>query len=425
MEAMSSRLRIAVVGAGIAGITAAYLLGKKHDVTLIERNAYTGGHTHTIVVREESGADVPVDTGFIVCNPKTYPRFYRLLGEWGVPLRDSDMSFGYFCDRSKLGYIGPSLREFLGQYRNFFKPAFLGMIVEQRRFNRRAAVDLDSGILDDLPLGSYLARIGATPYFQTHYLLPIAAAVWSSPDGGMLDFPAASFVRFLSNHGLLTPNRQPIWQTVVGGSHEYVRAFRLRFKGELLENSPVRNVVRNTQGVMIHFQQGDSRSFDRVVMAAHADESLALLGDATDDERRLLSAWSYHQNPTVLHTDASVLPSDRRLWASWNYRRREAASALSPAPITYYMNRLQGLRCQRDYFVTLNAGDAIDPAAVIYSVNYTHPAYTARSFAAQRELKQRNGSRHTFFCGSYMGYGFHEDAVASAAAIAEQWGVTL
>jgi predicted NAD/FAD-binding protein len=249
--------------------------------------------------------------------------------------------------------------------------------------------------------------------------------VWSSPDAGMLDFPAGTLVRFLGNHGLLTPNHQPTWQSVVGGSHEYVRAFRSKFKGEVLENSPVHAVLRNTGGVAIHFHQGDSRSFDRVVMAAHADETLALLGDATDDERRLLSAWSYHQNPTVLHTDASVLPPDRRLWASWNYRRSEAASALAPVPITYYMNRLQGLKCKRDYFVTLNAGDSIDPAAVIYSVNYTHPAYTSRSFAAQRELKQLNGSRHTFFCGAYLGHGFHEDAVASAAAIAEKWGVTL
>jgi uncharacterized protein len=425
MEVMNSRLRIAVVGAGIAGITAAHLLGKRHDVTLIERNTYLGGHTNTIVVHEESGQDVPVDTGFIVCNPKTYPMFYRLLAEWGVPLRDSNMSFGYFCDGSKLGYIGPSLREFLGQYKNFLKPAFLRMIVEQRRFNRLASADLDSGVLDDLSLGSYLDRIGATEYFQNNYLLPIAAAVWSSPDAGMLDFPANTFVRFLRNHGMLTPNHQPTWQTVVGGSHAYVQAFRSIFRGELLENSPVRAVLRNVDGVTIHFQQGDPRSFDHVVMAAHADETLALLGDATDDERRLLSAWSYHKNPTVLHTDASVLPPDRRLWASWNYRRSATASALSPVPITYYMNRLQGLKCKRDYFVTLNANDSIDPATVIYSVNYTHPAYTSRSFAAQREIKQLNGNHHTSFCGSYMGYGFHEDAVASAAAVAAKWGVAL
>jgi predicted NAD/FAD-binding protein len=425
MEALNARLRIAVVGGGVAGITAAYLLGKKHDVTLIERNTYLGGHTNTIMVPEDSATEIAVDTGFIVCNPKTYPLFYRLLAEWGVALRDGDMSFGYYCERSKLGYIGPSLREFLGQYKNFLKPAFVRMIVEQRRFNRLASADLDSGVLDDLSLGSYLQRIGATEYFRNNYLLPIAAAVWSSPDAGMLDFPANTFVRFLRNHGMLTPNHQPVWQTVVGGSHAYVKAFRSQFSGELLENAPVRTVLRNANGITIQFRQGDSRSFDRVVMAAHADESLALLGDATDDEQRLLSAWSYHTNPTVLHTDASVLPPDRRLWASWNYQRKSTASPLSPVPITYYMNRLQGLKCKRDYFVTLNANDSIDPATVIYSVNYTHPAYTSRSIAAQHELKQLNGNRHTYFCGSYMGYGFHEDAVASAAAIAEKWGVTL
>ena len=422
---MSDRKRIAIVGAGVAGITAAWLIGKRHDVTLIERNDYVGGHTNTIDVREPSGAQVPVDTGFIVCNPVTYPQFYRLLAEWGVTLRDSDMSFGYCCEASGLGYVGPSLREFCRQYGNFFRLAFLRMLLEQRRFNRRASADLDCGRLDDTSLDVYLSRIGATDYFLTNYLLPIAAAVWSSPDAGMLQFPASTFIRFFRNHGLLDPSHAPTWQTVVGGSKAYVSAFRSKFKGEVISNAPVRAVERHDDRVTVHFHRGDSRSFDEVVMAAHADESLAMLADASGQERALLSAWTYHRNPTVLHTDASIMPANRRLWASWNYHRRTSQSADAPVPITYYMNRLQGLKSDRDYFVSLNAGDAIDPAKVIYSVNYTHPAYTSRSIQAQQELRRSNGTNRTHFCGSYMGYGFHEDAVASAASVAAKWGVTL
>jgi predicted NAD/FAD-binding protein len=335
------------------------------------------------------------------------------------------MSFGYCCESSGLGYVGPSLREFCRQYGNFFRLAFLRMLLEQRRFNRRALVDLDRGSLDDTPLSAYLQRVAATEYFQSNYLLPIAAAVWSSPDAGMLQFPASTFIRFFRNHGLLDPGNAPTWQTVVGGSKAYVLAFRSRFTGEILSNSPVRAVERHSDRVAVHFHHRETRSFDQVVMAAHADESLAMLADASGRERELLSAWTYHRNPAVLHTDRSIMPANRRLWASWNYHRRASRSPDAPVPITYYMNRLQGFKSERDYFVSLNAGDAIDPAKVLYAVDYTHPAYTSRSISAQQELRRLNGSNRTSFCGSYMGYGFHEDAVASAAGVAARWGVTL
>ena len=239
MEAVDSKLRIAVIGAGIAGITAAYLLAKRHQVTLIERNDYIGGHTNTIMVQDQPDRVVPVDTGFIVCNPKTYPLFYRLLHEGGVQLRDSDMSFGYFCEKTKLGYVGPSLRDFLRRSSNLLNPRFAGMILEQRRFNRRAADDLERGNLRDVTLGDYLEQVEASPYFTRHYLLPLAAAVWSSPDQDMLRFPAESFIRFFSNHGMLELHRRPTWQTVVGGSQTYVNAFRSRFGGKILVNAPV------------------------------------------------------------------------------------------------------------------------------------------------------------------------------------------
>lgn len=422
---MTSPLRIAVVGGGVAGITAAYLLAKRHQVTLFERNNYVGGHTNTIMVDDRSGGELPVDTGFIVCNPKTYPLFYRLLAEWGVSLRDSDMSFGYFCERTGLGYVGPSIRDFAGQFTNFFNPAFLGMIVEQRRFSRRAMSDLTDGKVDGVTLGAYLDRVGASQYFKDNYLLPLAAAVWSSPDVGMLEFPAGTFLRFFKNHGMLDLNERPTWQTVVGGSQAYVCAFRARFQGELLVNSAVRTVRREAGHIIVHCEGSAARTFDCVVMAAHADESLALLESPSDAERSLLSAWSYHRNRTVLHTDATVLPSNRKLWASWNYHRRTNAAPDAPVPITYYMNRLQGLTSTVDYLVTLNADDAINPASVIYSVDYTHPAYSFRAIDAQRQLRELSGTQSTYFCGSYLGHGFHEDAVASAARVAAELGVTL
>jgi predicted NAD/FAD-binding protein len=424
METHEEQVKIAVIGAGVAGITAAYLLGKRHEVTLIERNDYLGGHTNTITVQED-GHEVAVDTGFIVCNPRTYPLFYRLLEEWGVSLRDSDMSFGFSCKRSGLGYVGPSLREFLRKPSNLFNLRLLRMIREQQRFGKRAAADLDRGALQRLTLGEYLGQIGASPFFIENYLIPIAAAVWSSPDSDMSRFPAHTFIRFLANHGMLVLRHRPQLQTVVGGSHAYVKAFRSLFRGRVLTKAPVQSVRREDDGVFVSVRDRETERFDYAVLATHADESLSLLADATDAEAEALSAWRYWENDVQLHTATSVLPVDRRLWASWNYHRRADADPATPLTMTYYMNRLQGLRSKRDYLVSLNAGEGVDPEEVIYSVLYTHPGYTARSLEAQRELREMNGSRRTFFCGAHMRYGFHEDAVASAVDVTRHFGIDL
>jgi predicted NAD/FAD-binding protein len=424
METNEERLKIAVVGAGIAGISAAHILSARHDVTLIERNDYVGGHTNTIDVREGS-ATIPVDTGFIVCNPKTYPFLYRLFDTWGVQLRDSDMSFGFSCDDSGLGYVGPSFREFLRKPSNLFNRRLLNMVREQGRFNRRARADLRSGAIDECMLDEYLDRVGASPFLIEHYLIPLAAAVWSSPDTDMLRFPAGTFFRFLDNHGLLNLRDRPTWQTVVGGSQAYVRAFLAQFPGAVMTNAPVASVRREPDGVSIVLENRQRLSFDRVVMALHADETLARLEDASDAEREALSAWSYHRNPVQLHTDISVLPKDKRLWASWNYRRRAGADPNAPVPITYDMNRLQGLRTTRRHLVSLNARDVVDPEQVIYEITYTHPGYTPRSLDAQQQLRALNGDRRTYYCGAYLRHGFHEDAVASAVEVAKHFGLTV
>jgi len=422
---IKEKLSVAVVGGGVAGVTAAYLLGKRHDVTLFEANGYVGGHTNTVEVADPGGRVLPIDTGFIVCNPLNYPRFYKLLDEWGVELRDSDMSFGYFDQRTGLGYRGPSVTQFLSKPANLLRLVFVRMLLEQRRFNRRALADLDGDRLDGLTLGQYLDRIDATDAFVTHYLVPLSASVWSSPDTDMLAFPARTFIRFFSNHCLLQLSRFPRWQTVVGGSHAYIKRFRERFAGTIHTHAPIDAVTRDAHGVTVRPRGGQPQRFDRVVLAAHADQSLAMLDDASDAERALLGAWRYRRNTATLHTDTSVLPPDRRVWASWNYFRRADAPPDRPVPITYWMNRLQGLDAQRDYLVSLNLTGDVAGGTLIRRIDYTHPCYTAEAVAAQPGLRALNGSNRTYFCGSYLGYGFHEDAASSAVDVAEAMGVTL
>ncbi len=420
METNADRLKIAVVGGGVAGISAAWLLSSRHDVTLIEADDRIGGHTNTIMV-DEGSAQVPVDTGFIVCNKRNYPNFYRLLDEWGIDRRDSDMSFGFSCEESGFGYVGPSLREFARYRRNLIKPRFLGLLWSQRRFARAALASLDRRDLGDMSLGSYLESKGMDDFFVHNYLIPLAASVWSSPDRDMLEFPAETFLRFFHNHGMIQVRDIPKWQTVVGGSRAYVDRFIELFTGTVLTSTPVESVRRTDGGVVVDVRGGSGMSFDHVVLATHADLSLGILADPTAGERSALESWRYHHSSVVLHSDASVMPADRRLWASWNYRRPIGAAPGDPVPITYSMNRLQGLDDRRDYLVSLNLQKPVREETVIYEVDYTHPAYTPASLESQRAIRELDGDRNTHFCGAYMGYGFHEDAVASAFEVARRF----
>ena len=416
---------ILVVGGGISGITAAYVLSRSHKVTLLERNDYLGGHTNTRVVNDPLNPELSVDTGFIVCNPRNYTNFYKFLGQLGIERQDSDMSFGFSCERTGLQYMGPSVKEFLKAPGNMLNPKFVSMIVEQQRFNRRALKDLREGRLGEQPLREYLKELGTSQYFFDNYLAPLIGSIWSAPDSNALEFPALSFLTFFNNHGMLEMSKRPQWQTIVGGSHSYLKAFRKAFKGELRIGSPAQAIRREGDTIVLSLAGATPEKFDAVVIATHADEALKLLEDPSAEEKAALGTWAYSRNRTVLHTDTSILGPKRCLWAAWNYRRRTNSKIDSPVAITYYMNKLQNLKAQRDYFVTLNCGDDIDPKSVLYEVEYTHPIYTPASPLSQKAIKALNGTRNTYFCGAYMRYGFHEDGVISALSVVNQMGLSL
>ena len=425
MEEGRTGLKIAVVGGGIAGIASAWYLSQRHEVSIIELASRLGGHTNTRMIDDPFGL-IPVDTGFIVCNPVNYPNFYQLLGQWGVSLRDSDMSFGYSSEigsgQGAFGWVGPQWRQFARMPENVLRPSCWKMLFDWRKFNRAGQALLAHERELDVTLGAFLDRIHVGDTFTRQCLIPLAASVWSSPDQAMLDFPAVSFLRFFQNHGLLNLSNFPQWQTIVGGSHAYLKAFESKFTGVVRVGEKIDGIDRHGTRPRIEFDDGRVESYDHVVLATHADVSLSLLKDPSPAELSALQKFTYHQSETVLHTDVAVMPRDRRNWASWNYRRPASATPHDPVPITYHMNRLQGLESAKDYFVTLNARDSIDPTKVLYETVYTHPCFTIDAMQAQLGIHQLNGAMNTHFCGSYMRYGFHEDAVASALCVAKRLG---
>ena len=417
------KLRIAIVGGGVAGLTAAHLLDPIHDVTLFERNDYVGGHTNTVVLEDGPDAGTAIDTGFIVLNDPNYPLFNRLLDRLDIARQDSDMTFSYHCEETGFHYAGTGLNGLFADRRNLFRPSFYGMVADVLRFNRAAKRDLAT-LSDTESISEYVRRNGwGTPLLES-YLVPMGAAIWSAPHGRILELPAVSFLRFFKNHGLLDL-AQPIWKTVTGGSHNYVRAAVGRLRGRMQTNAAVQSVSRSETGVCLSFDGASPEPFDRVVIATHADEALGLLSDASVEERSLLGAWEYSRNHTLLHTDTSVLPPSKSAWASWNYTRERGQEAGQNVSVTYYMNRLQRLQVQRDYCVTLNRAGAVDERKVVREIHYTHPVYSPASLATQPKLDSLNGVRNTYFCGSYFSFGFHEDAVRSGNEVGRAFGVTL
>ena len=421
---MGERKHIAVVGSGAAGLTAAWLLARRHQVTVFEREAHAGGHVNTIVLEDGPDAGTPVDTGFIVLNRRNYPLLHRLFDQLGVAVRDSDMSFGYHDESTGLQYCGSGLNGLFAQRLNLLRPSFHGFLREIFRFFREAPRDLEAGRTAGLGLGEYLKQNGYGELFIRHHLIPMGAAIWSSSPDQMMQFPADAFLRFFHNHGLLTVNDRPQWETVVGGSHAYVQAMRKAAAFEVRLGEPVRSIRR--EGGRVQLATAAARvTADAVVVAAHADEALKLLADPSADERRLLGAWTYTRNRTVLHTDEGVMPPLRRVWSSWNYSREAGARASRAVSVTYHMNRLQGLRTKQNYFVTLNRAAPFRPGSVLREFDYRHPLYDAAALASQADLPRLNGPRQTWFCGSYFSYGFHEDAVKSGLAVARDFGIEL
>lgn len=433
MISQQEKRRIAIVGAGVAGIVTAHILQRNYDVTLFERNNYLGGHTNTIVLEDGPDSGTPVDTGFIVLNDQTYPLFTEFLNQLSVKKRNSHMSFSYYDQSDGFQYAGTNLNGIFAQRKHIFSRTFYQMISGILRFNKQALYDLNNDRFNGEVLGQYLTKLGIPDVCTRRYLIPMGAAIWSATDQDVLDYPAESFARFFKNHGLLSLKNGPQWQTVVGGSHAYVKAFEQQFSGRVHLQADIEHVRRHQDHIMLRMADGREERFDGVVLATHADESLRLLADPTTEESKLLGSWRYSQNHTVLHTDTSVLPKLKRAWASWNYVRGDDRHAQSgqpqhleqPVSFTYHMNRLQGLQTEQQYLVTLNGGPMISPHKKMKEMIYRHPIYTFESMQSQQHLPQLNGQNNTYFCGSYFGYGFHEDAVRSGVEVARKMGLDL
>lgn len=414
-----------MVGGGAAGISAAYLLQRKYRVTLFEKNDYLGGHTHTVEIPSGPDAGTPVDTGFIVMNEKNYPELCGFFSELGVMTQPTDMSLSVHVPCAPVLYSSDLPWGLFAQSRNLWSPSFYGMLWEIIRFYRQAVSDLKDGRpAKEMTLGGYLNSGGYSEKFREYHLVPMAAAIWSLPPGKVLDFPALTFLRFYENHGLLSLTEKPQWRTVKGGSRSYVRAFQKTFRGEVRLKARVNRIRRRAEGVELLL--GNQRMmFEKVVIASHADEALAMIEDPSAGEKRLLGAWQYSENRTVLHTDEKIMPPARRAWAAWNVYRGGASDGDTPVAVTYDMNRLQKLKTSGRYFVTLNREDAIDPARVTGRFLYHHPTYTFESLGSQaglRDLNSRGGG--IYYCGSYFGHGFHEDAVRSGFQAAGCLGVS-
>lgn len=418
-------MKIAIVGTGISGMVAAYLLHRDHELTVFEAADYIGGHTSTLDVTMD-GRTYAIDTGFIVFNDWTYPNFITLLNKLGVEAQASDMSFSVKCERTGLEYNGTSLNTLFAQRRNLLRPSFYRMIRDILRFNR------ESLSLLDLPepgpsLGVYLEDHRYSKEFIEQYIVPMGAAIWSADHATMRGFPARYLVQFFKNHGMLSVDDRPTWRVIKGGSQRYMEKLVVPFRDRILLNSPVESIIRHPESVEVRarLNRGERRafSFDAVVLASHSDQSLAMLADPSQREREILGAIGYQENEAVLHTDAALLPRRRLAWAAWNYHL--LPNQPDRAVVTYHMNRLQGLSAPREFCVTLNHTKAIDPRKIIRRITYHHPVYSPATVAAQKRHGEISGVNRTYYCGAYWGFGFHEDGVKSALGACRPFGKDL
>lgn len=414
-------MKIAIIGTGISGLTAAHLLHRRHDITVYEANDYIGGHTATVDV-ELDGANHAVDTGFIVYNDWTYPKFIKLMDRLGVESKATEMGFSVTTRHQNFDfeYCGSTVNSLFADRRQIFNPAFLKMVRDIMRFNKRAKKDLaGNAIPDDLPLHRYLEQGEYSRYFLDYYIIPMVSAIWSASTAQVADFDTLFFVRFFANHGLLNIADRPQWRVLAGGSRSYIKPITQGFRKNIRLNNAVQSVHRGVDNVTVSCTQG-GEDFDHVIFACHSNQALDLLRDPDSSEKEILEAIPYRDNSVILHTDEGLLPTRRNAWASWNYLL-DGTESQQPV-LTYNMNILQGIQTVTPICVTVNGEKHIDPSKVLRRFNYSHPQFGRGSVAAQSDWEKINGHKRTWFCGAYWRNGFHEDGVVSAIPVADALG---
>ena len=410
--------KVAIIGTGIAGMSAAWLLNKDYDITVYEKNDYVGGHTNTYNV-DEQGKKIPIDTGFIVFNKQNYPNLLRLFEHLNVPYKSTKMSFSVQHKPEKLEYNGSGLNGIFGQRRNLLRPRFYRMLSDIMRFNRESVAVLDQPKYNDYTISDYTRENDFGADFMEKYLLPMNSAIWSTPPEKSLDFPMLALVRFFKNHGLLGMNSHFQWYTVENGSQSYRQKLISSYQNKIITNTEVASVKKAGGRVEVTDQHGNTRIFDKVVIAAHGNQALKMLIHPDPLQKNLLSKFEYQPNKVTLHTDASVMPLRKRVWSAWNYRI-EGKNGHYTTSTVYNMNMLQGLPTKTDYMLSVNDPGNIAPNKIIMETWYDHPVFNLDAIKAQHELSSLNNDGQIFFCGSYFGYGFHEDALKSGIEAAEK-----
>ena len=410
--------KIAIIGTGIAGMGSAHFLHPVAHMTIYEQNDYIGGHTNTVTLFED-GKPIYMDTGFMVFNYKTYPNLCKLFKQIGAPVKKTDMSFSVQHVPTGLEYSGSSINHLFAQRRNIFSPRYIKMLWQIARFNKESVKILDDPRYADWSIGRYVKEFDYSDDMLWKYLVPMSSAVWSTPMEQMLDFPAVTLVRFFLNHGFLGLDTQHQWYTPVNGSQSYRELLIKPFKDKISVNNKVVKISREGGKAVVHVADGTSETFDKVIIATHADQALNLLDQPTLNEQRLLSNFKYQYNKAVLHTDESIMPQTKLAWASWNYRIQNQQGKLQPSTI-YWMNRLQGVSDRVNYFVSINPHEGLDSKKIIREIDYEHPLFDVSAIQAQSELYKLNENGPVYFCGSYFKYGFHEDAFASAVKLCSQ-----